>query len=331
MQTNKIVLFISTLILLFSTLNVHAQEITHKQNTKESQSFKGKAVLVTGASSGIGRKIAEALAAKGVFVYAGARKQQDIKQLSALNNIQGVRLDVTKPEEISAAVDLVAKQGRGLYGLVNNAGVFVHAPMIEVSEADLQFLFDVNVLGPYRITKAFAPLIIESKGRIATTGSISGVVSGSMFGPYSMTKHATEAYHDALQAEMKKFEVGVSLIEPGNFKSDIMKNMQRRNASRKAEMQKSGATTLYEQEYQAMLNFTKEDRSIHKEPDAVADAVIDALFSDTPKSRYMVVPRQAEADFAIGALIKKLVQMNAGHEYSRSAEELRDRLTQAMN
>jgi NAD(P)-dependent dehydrogenase (short-subunit alcohol dehydrogenase family) len=127
----------------------------------------GKAVLVTGASSGIGRSIAETLASNGAFVYAGARKQKDIDELSQIKNIVGIRLDVTKANEIVAAVELVKKEGRGLYGLVNNAGVFFHAPLIEVADSEMQFMMNVNVFGPYRVTKAFSPLIIESKGRIS--------------------------------------------------------------------------------------------------------------------------------------------------------------------
>ena len=82
-----------------------------------------QAVLVTGASTGIGRKITEHLAAKGYFVYAGARKQADLEALGAIKNVQAVKLDVTKQEDIDAAVATITKAGRGLYGLVNNAGI----------------------------------------------------------------------------------------------------------------------------------------------------------------------------------------------------------------
>ena len=137
-----------------------------------------RAVLVTGASTGIGRNIAETLAANGHFVYAGARKATDIAELTAIENIQGIRLDVTIQEEIDAAVRLVEKGGRGLHGVVNNAGVNVVGPLIELEETELDFLFDVNVYGPYRITKSFAPMIIASKGRIVNISSISGTLSG---------------------------------------------------------------------------------------------------------------------------------------------------------
>jgi len=280
-----------------------------------------KAVLVTGASSGIGRNMAETLAREGYFVYAGARKQEDIDALSALDNVMGVRLDVNVQEEIDDAVDLVRREGRGLYGLVNNAGVGVIAPLIEVSEEDLWFQMNVNVFGPYRVTKAFAPLIIESRGRITTTGSISGILSGFMFGPYSMSKHAVEAFTDSLALEMNKFGVAVSVIEPGNYRSDIIETLL-------ARMNDRGFTaegSRYGEEIGRMLErFQGEgyDRSYYKEPDEVSAALLDFLSDDKPKRRYMVVPEERQARVTIRKAIEELVQLNERHAYTYSRDEL---------
>ncbi|MBL4673693.1 MAG: SDR family NAD(P)-dependent oxidoreductase [Arenicella sp.] len=290
------------LFIILSLPNVQAKNIE----------LKGKAVLVTGASSGIGRSIAETLASKGAFVYAGARKQKDIDQLSQIKNIMGIRLDVTKPNEIVAAVDLVKKEGRGLYGLVNNAGVFFHAPLIEVAESELQFMMDVNVFGPYRVTKAFAPLIIESRGRISNISSIAGIAAGPMFGPYAMSKFAIEAFSESLSHEMRKFDVQVSVVEPGNFKSNIMKNMHKRLALMEAE----DIPTSYKEEYKALSGFTAIDRSHHRDPVAVANAVVQAFSSAQPKLRYMVTPTQAEANMTLRAAMAKVVQLNSDHEFS---------------
>ena len=109
-----------------------------------------KAILVTGASTGIGRKITERLAADGYFVYAGARKDADIAALNAIKNVQGLRLDVTKPDEIAAAVATVTQGGRGLWGLVNNAGVAIVGPFADTKEEDFDFVMDVNAYGPFR-------------------------------------------------------------------------------------------------------------------------------------------------------------------------------------
>ncbi|MEL6431403.1 MAG: SDR family NAD(P)-dependent oxidoreductase, partial [Planctomycetota bacterium] len=178
---------------LFAALALAA--LLPAQNTAQSDAASDppaptRAVLVTGASSGIGRATAERLAREGFHVYAGARKDADLAALDALDNVEAVRLDVTDTDQIAAAVAQVSRGGRGLYGLINNAGVLVMAPLTEVTEADLDFQMDVNVRGPYRVTKAFAPLLVESKGRVLTTGSISGFVTWPMGGPYTMSKHA---------------------------------------------------------------------------------------------------------------------------------------------
>ena len=136
-----------------------------------------ESILITGASTGIGRHLAEALASKGYHVYAGARKDDDLAELDAIENITAVRLDVTKQDQVDAAVALIEKNGGGLWGLVNNAGVGGGGAVLDTPIENQRFVYDVNVEGVYRTTKAFAPLIMESKGRIVTTGSIAGTVT----------------------------------------------------------------------------------------------------------------------------------------------------------
>ena len=171
-----------------------------------------RAILVTGASTGIGRNIAETLAASGYFVYAGARKPADLDALDEIPNIQAIRLDVTRQDEIDAAVETVRAGGKGLYGLVNNAGVATAGPIVEIDEDELAWILDVNLMGVFRVTKAFAPLIIESKGRISNISSISGVISNRFWAAYQMSKHALEAYTDTLALELALFDVKVSAI-----------------------------------------------------------------------------------------------------------------------
>lgn len=262
-----------------------------------------KAVLVTGASSGIGRKITEKLAADGYFVYAGARKEEDLKALGAIKNVQAVRLDVTKPEDITAAVETVKQGKRGLYGLVNNAGVGTYGSFVDMKPEEFDLVMAVNVYGPYRVTRAFAPLIVSQRGRIANIGSISGILASPMLGAYSMSKHAIEAFTDSLAEQMAGLGVAVSVIEPGNYNSEI---------SRSA-IQRIGATP---QGTNASGRPISADRSIYKDPDEVADAVEKALFEPNPKRRYMVVPSQQEAEITIKKQIEQLVQLNEGQPYT---------------
>ncbi len=293
---------------------------------QENTTGEQKAILVTGASTGIGRHIAETLAADGHFVYAGARKQKDLDALSAIENIQGIKLDVTVQEEIDAAVASISSAGRGLYGLINNAGVAVIAPLVEVDEEDMQFQMDVNLFGPYRVTKAFAPLIIESKGRITTTGSISGILSGFFAGPYSMSKHAVEAYTDSLAREMEKFGVQVSVVEPGNYNSVIFDTLLKR-------MERRGQTpegSLYQEELEGFVERAS-DRPKDKEPDEVSAAFLHALFDPEPKRRYMVVPNENQAEITIKKAIEEMVQLNEGQQYSYDREALIAMLDEAMS
>ena len=124
-----------------------------------------KAVLVTGASSGIGLKITEVLAANGFYVYAGARKAADLERLDAMDNVSSVRLDVTIQEEIDAAVVFVKDEGRGLWGVVNNAGLALVSSLANGAIDEIETTFDVNVFGPFRVNRAFLPMLMESGGR----------------------------------------------------------------------------------------------------------------------------------------------------------------------
>ena len=306
-----------TCLLLFGLSLLLAPTLSSQESSTSKGDAARKAILVTGASSGIGRMTAELLADSGYFVYAGARKQKDLDSLNALENVQAIRLDVTVQEEIDAAVLTIEQAGRGLFGLINNAGVVSIAPLIEVTEDDLQFVMDVNVFGPYRITKAFAPLLIKSKGRVATTGSISGAGTWALGGSYCMSKFAIEAYTDVLAAEMAQFGVQVCVVEPGNFKSDITKSMKQR-------MQSKGYSTegsLYQNALDNVFGGSQ-DRSQYKEPTAVAEAFLSFLKAEHPQRRYMVVPNLGEGYFAVNSAMQRLVQMNGDQEHSFDREQL---------
>jgi NAD(P)-dependent dehydrogenase (short-subunit alcohol dehydrogenase family) len=275
------------------------------------------AVLVTGASSGIGRKIAEALAARGTFVYAGARKAEDIAELSRIPNMQGVKLDVTVPGDIAAAVETVKKGGRGLHGVVNNAGIAIVGPLIEHEEREMEQIFQVNTLGPWRVTKAFAPMLIESKGRVVTVSSISGILSGGFLGAYSMSKHAIEAFSDAFGAEMRQLGVHSALIEPGNYKSDIGRNtmaqVQAAQARAKGTPFEAGMANMAA----AMGRYDS-----YPEPDSVASAAIHALYDPSPRARYMVVPAANQGLVTVRKAMEEMVQLNAGHQFTLDREAL---------
>jgi len=283
-----------------------------------------RAVLVTGASSGIGRSIAERLAANGFFVYAGARKPADLEALDRIENIKAIRLDVTVQSEIDAAVKTVRDAGRGLYALVNNAGVLITGPQTEVSVEKVEWLFDVNVFGVYRVTQAFAPLLIERRGRIVNIGSIAGSIGIRFLGPYSMSKHALEAYTDALAAELQPLGVHVSIIAPGDYATEIWSDDIAR--ARLAKVVEEGSP--YFEDYQAWMDVVAGLEL--KPPDEVAAVALEALSAEVPARRYLVVPNEAEMAWVTGSVVQRLAEMNANHAHSYTAQELTDQLRQAM-
>lgn len=267
-----------------------------------------KAVLVTGASTGIGRNLTEHLAAAGYFVYAGARKDADLEALNKIKNVQAIKLDVTQQADIDAAVITITKAGRGLYGLVNNAGVASPGPAAELAMTEFDLMMQVNIYGPFRMFQAFRPLLIESKGRITNIGSIAGILAGPPLNAYSITKHGIEAFTDSLAGELEPTGVIVNVVEPGNFNSAIGTSALKR----------TGVTT----------RFT--DRSKYKEPDEVSAAIMLALFEETPKRRYMVTPDQSEAERTIRKQIEQLAQLNEDQPYSYDRDALIKMLDEAL-
>lgn len=255
---------------------------------------RSKVVLVTGASTGIGRKITERLAADGHFVYAGARKDSDLKALGLIKNVQALRLDVTNSHDISAAVEKIKKGGRSLYGLVNNAGVATFGAVAGSADEEFDLVMAINVRGVYRITKAFVPLIVVEQGRIINIGSISGILAEENVSAYSMSKHALEAFTDSIASEMEPFGVQVSIIEPGTFHTELCKNVEGR----------LGADPRLP------------DLSRCSEPGDVATAVERALFERNPQRRYLIVSNEEEVQRTIKKQIERLVQLNQGHRYA---------------
>lgn len=270
-----------------------------------------KAVLVTGASSGIGRNITERLADNGHFVYATARNLEDLETLNSIDNVQAIRLDVTSQNDINAAVETIKAEGRELHGIVNNAGVAVIQTMTQASEADIDLVFGANIYGPYRVTKAFAPMLLENHGRITTIGSISGFISGDTEGVYAMSKFAMEAFTDALADELEPQGVKVSIVEPGSFSSPIWRKVAEHGAAGGDDLIAFGAG--------------------QPEPDAVAAAVEHALFSDNPKRRYMVTPDQEQAGSTLQHAIRRVVELNHDHEFSYSREQLVEMMDEALD
>jgi short-subunit dehydrogenase len=189
-------------------------------------------------------------------------------------------------------------------------------------------IFNVNVFGPHRMTNAFVRLLIESKGRIVNIGSQGGTITSKYYGPYTMTKHALEAYTVALHQELEPYGVQVSIVQPGGIISNIGENMQ---AGTMAHFQR--AQPPFKEEAELVLqSFSEESEPNPDEPESatnrkpsspeiVWDAVQDALFAEKPKLRYLVGTRW-EGNRVINALIAKLLDENDNPQHNYSREEL---------
>ena len=186
-----------------------------------------RTVLVTGATTGIGRHVALDLASRGHRVFATGRNAQALSSLAAEATSRGLELsavvlDVTSAQSIADAAAAVRAQtgGHGVDILVNNAGYGQGGPLLELSDATLRDQFDTNVFGLMAVTRAFVPeMLARGRGRILNVSSVGGRVTFPFFGAYHASKYALEALSDALRVELRGFGVHVAIIEPGPIES----------------------------------------------------------------------------------------------------------------
>ena len=288
-----------------------------------------KAILVTGASTGIGNHITQYLAERGHLVYATARKPADLDALSQIENVTSVELDVTNLEQIETAVSFIKEQGMGLYGLVNNAGLGGLGGFTTWTEAEFHQIFDVNVAGPWRMTNAFVDLLITAQGRVVNIGSQGGMITQKFFGPYTMTKHALEAYTVALSEELRPYHVKVSIVQPGGIVSNIGPNSMPdslarfRRAHPPFKEEADQIVASFENPPPPQPEDAPESAANRKpsSPEIVSTAVYDALFAEEPKLRYLVGTKW-EGDRVLNALMEKIVHENDNPEHNYSRKEL---------
>jgi len=182
------------------------------------------AVLITGASTGIGKACAVHLAQHGWRVFAGVRRTADGRSLAAAaGNITPVTLDVTKPAHITRAAQSLQKAlGRsGLQALVNNAGIAVAGPLEFLPVEELRYQMEVNFIGQVALTQACLPLLRAGRGRVINVSSISGKVAAPLLLPYSASKFALEAFTDGLRRELHPWGLPVVSIVAGSIATPI--------------------------------------------------------------------------------------------------------------
>lgn len=273
-----------------------------------------KNVLVTGASTGIGRSITEYLAKNGFQVFAGARKQEDLASLDVLDNVEAIRLDVTSIDEIRACKEQTDKKG-GIYALINNAGVAFPSSLVEMEEGKLKHQMDVNLFAANRMLQVFFEDILRHKGRVINVGSISGSITGSFGGAYSMSKFGLETYSEQLVYELSPLGIHVSLIKPGFFESELFKKADESRDNRAkskyfAEMMEIGSKS-----------YNKLKEANIKNPIMVAKRVYHSLTTEKPFTKYLVGNKN-EQMWTFTALMNRILDVNEGLEEPWSKEEL---------
>jgi NAD(P)-dependent dehydrogenase (short-subunit alcohol dehydrogenase family) len=255
-------------------------------------------VLLTGASSGIGRACVERLAGRGWTVLAGARTQSDLDALAAIPGVEPLSLDVTDEAHIAEAA---AKVGGRLDALVNNAGIAVIGPLEAVPMDEWRRQLEVNFLAQIAVTRAMLPAVLEARGRVVNVTSIGGRVALPLFGPYAASKFAFEAATDTLRRELRSHGVHVVAIEPGAIRTPIWtKGLERGGELESAldDAQRSRYGKLI-----ATIRREAEDNARQApEPSAVADAIETALTAPRPRTRYLV-GREARIQAALGRFL----------------------------
>lgn len=263
-----------------------------------------RAVLVTGASSGIGEATALRLDRRGWQVFAGVRRPTDGERLQQQGGelLQPLLLDVTDEAMIASAVDTIrhAIGNRGL-AVVNNAGVAVGGPVEYLPLDEWRHQLAVNVVGQIAVTRAVLPLIRSGGGRIVFMGSVSGRVASPLLGPYSASKFALVGIAETLRHELHPWGIKVILIEPGAIKTPIWEKGRRRLADADT-LLPPAALQIYGQQLEAMHKAIDHQDRVGIPPDRVAAAVERALTADRPRARYLV-----GTDAVVGGLISRLL------------------------
>jgi NAD(P)-dependent dehydrogenase (short-subunit alcohol dehydrogenase family) len=249
------------------------------------------AVMITGASSGIGRATATALAAAGYRVFAGVRRTVDGESLRAWapGQLTPVIIDVTDPTLIEAAArDVAAAVGsNGLAGLVDNAGIGSLWPMEMMPLEELRHQFEVNVFGQVAVIQAFLPLLRLGAGRMINIGSIGDRLMLPFAGPLNSSKQAFAAITEALRMELRSSGIRVVLIEPASIHTEAVAKVEA-DADRVLEALERTSGARYVVAYRTMTRRGLARERNGSSPEVVASTVLRALAARRPRTRYLV-------------------------------------------
>lgn len=248
-----------------------------------------RSVLVTGASTGIGRATALRLDADGWRVFAGVREAADADALreAGSSRIAPVFLDVTEPDQVAAAAGRIESEaGARLDGLVNNAGVAIPGPLETIPLEDFRRQLEVNLVAYVAMTQALLPFIRRAEGRVVFVSSIGGRIAFPFAGAYHAAKFGTEAIGDVFRQELRPWGLKVSIVEPGSIDTPIWERGQRKATEIEAKAPKTDM--LYGSSIERFRKVIQDTAERGIPPEKVAKAIVHALESKRPKTRYLV-------------------------------------------
>ncbi len=248
-----------------------------------------RSVLVTGASTGIGRAAALRLDGSGWRVFAGVRREEDAEALrrAASRRLAPVLLDVTEPEQIAAAAERIGRESEGgLHGLVNNAGIGVPGPLETIPLDDFRRQLEVNLVAYVAVTQALLPQIRAAAGRVVLISSIGGRIALPFAGPYHAAKFGTEAIGDVFRQELRPWGIRVAIVEPGSIATPIWDRS--RATAAEVEARSPRTDLLYGAAMAKLREAMRTAGERGASPEKVAKAIAHALESPRPRTRYLV-------------------------------------------
>lgn len=244
-----------------------------------------KTALVTGAGGGLGHATVERLVANGWKVFEADISEEMLRSSMHDPDVVPVVMDVTDADSIQSAFDAVASQTDHLDGIVNFAGIMGVGSLVDIPEERLARIFDVNVMGTYRVNKKFFPLVEAAKGRIVNISSETGWQSAAPFaGPYAMSKYAVEAYSTALRRELSLLGVKVVTIQPGAFRTNMVSGIEH------AFTVAAGESERFSRVLTKLRSLAVKAAGSAADPDVLAQVIETALTSKNPKPAYSVKP-----------------------------------------
>jgi len=275
-----------------------------------------RSVVITGTSTGIGWGSAKVLIANGFRVFGSVRKTSDAERLAAEFGPSFVPLifDVTDEAAVSAAAGQVrdALAGERLFGLVNNAGVAVAGPLLELPIEDFRRQIDINLFGVVITTKAFAPLLGTDRqlnghpGRIVNISSVGGRVAIPFLAPYNASKFALEGLSESLRRELLPFGIDVIIVGPGAVATAIWDKAAKVDVAPYAD-------TPYARPLDRLRGMALAEGKRGLPPERIGEAVMHALTTAKPKVRYAVSPQPLQ-DWMVRNLPKRLVDRFIGKQ-----------------